>query len=109
MSQLIDQLAARVGTDPFFLASALAAYQQRHGLDDAALAAELGCAPAVLTSRRLCRCPSAAEPDRTAAQEVADIARRFGVDAVPGLRGSPAVISTSRWILTAFSLQICYG
>jgi hypothetical protein len=34
-----DALAARAAAEPFFLASALAAYQQRHGLHDAALAA----------------------------------------------------------------------
>jgi hypothetical protein len=30
----LDRLAARCAADPFFLASALAAYQQRPGLDD---------------------------------------------------------------------------
>ena len=33
----LDRLAARCSADPFFLASALAAYQQRHPLDAAAL------------------------------------------------------------------------
>jgi hypothetical protein len=77
----LDALAARVSDDPFFLASALAAYQRRHGLDDAALAKVLGCAPTVLTDLRLCRRPGAAEPARTAAEDMASIARRFGLDA----------------------------
>jgi hypothetical protein len=37
---------------------------------------------AVLTSLRLCRRPGAAEPERTADQDIADIARRFNLDAV---------------------------
>jgi hypothetical protein len=56
----LDHLAARVSSDPYFLGSALASYQQRHGLDDAVLAAVPGCAPAVLTLLRLCRWPGAA-------------------------------------------------
>jgi hypothetical protein len=79
-SPALDALAARCASDPFFLASALAAYQQRHGLDDAALAAALGCAPAVLTQLRLCRRPGEAEPSRTVEEDVAQIAGRFGID-----------------------------
>jgi len=67
----LDALAARVSADPFFLGSALAAYQRRHGLDDDGLAAVLGCAPDVLTQLRLCRRPGAAEPGRTAERDVA--------------------------------------
>src|SRR5262249_38825867 len=37
----LDALAGRVSSDPFSLASVLAAYQARHGLDDAGLAAVL--------------------------------------------------------------------
>ncbi|HKI37990.1 MAG TPA: hypothetical protein VKA46_39415 [Gemmataceae bacterium] len=76
----LDHLAARVSGDLWFLAAALARYQQRHGLDDAALAAALGCAPTVLTSLRLCRRPGAAAPERTTDQDISDIARRFGID-----------------------------
>jgi hypothetical protein len=72
---------------PFLLASALAAYQQRHNLDDAALAAVLGCALDVLTQLRLCRRPGAALPSRTAVDDVADIAARFGPDAAVRGRG----------------------
>jgi hypothetical protein len=69
-----DVLAARASTDPFFLGSALSAYQRRHRLDDAGLAAVLGCAPALLTQLRLCRRPGSAEPGRTAEGDVAQIA-----------------------------------
>jgi hypothetical protein len=58
-------LAARVSREPFFLGSALAAYQRRHGLDDAGLAALLGCDVAALTDLRLCRRPGTAGPGRT--------------------------------------------
>jgi hypothetical protein len=69
-------------SEPFFLGSALAAYQRRHGLDDDGLAAVLGCDPAVLAQLRLCRRPGAAEPTSTAEGDVARIAARFGLDAV---------------------------
>jgi hypothetical protein len=54
-SSVLDALAPRCAADPFLLASALAAYQRRHGLDDAALAEVLGCPLSVLTHLRLCR------------------------------------------------------
>jgi hypothetical protein len=73
-------LARRASTDPFFLGHALAGFAARHGLDDAALAAVLGC-PAVLPSLYVCRRPGAAQPDRSAEQDIADICRRFGIDA----------------------------
>jgi hypothetical protein len=60
---------------------AAAVYQRRHGLDDAALAALLSCNVAVLTPLRLCCRPGAAEPSWTWEADVADIARRFGLDA----------------------------
>jgi hypothetical protein len=76
----LDALAARVADDSFFLSSALTAYQDRHRLDDAGLAAKLGCAVAGLTRLRLYRRPGAAEPERTAEEDVVDIAGRFGID-----------------------------
>jgi hypothetical protein len=76
----LDALARSVTGNPFFLNSALSAYQDRHGIHDPALAALLGCAPAVLTSLRLCRRPGIAEPDRSTEQDIGDIARRFGID-----------------------------
>jgi hypothetical protein len=38
---VLDALAARASSDPYFLGSALAASQQRHDLDDVALATAL--------------------------------------------------------------------
>jgi hypothetical protein len=81
----LEAAAARASRDPFFLGWALAAHQRRHGLDDAALAAVLGCPLDMLTSLRLCRRPGAAEPTRSAEQDVRAIAGHFGIDA-PALR-----------------------
>jgi hypothetical protein len=76
----LGRLAAHLAAADFFLSAALTAYQDRNGLDDAGRAALLGCDPAVLVSLRLCRRPGAAEPDRSAEQDVADIVRRFGIE-----------------------------
>ena len=57
MSAALDHLAARVGTDPRFLANALAEYARSESLDDDGLIAFLGCAPADLTRLRLCGAP----------------------------------------------------
>jgi hypothetical protein len=75
-----------VSDNPFFLGSALAAYQRRHHLDDDGLAAVLGCSPSVLAQLRLCRRPGAAAPGRTAEEDTAQIAGRFGIDAAALLR-----------------------
>jgi hypothetical protein len=75
----LDTLAARAGRDPFFLGWALASSQKRHGLDDAALAALLGCPLAELAGLRLCRQPGAGGAD--AEGDVAEIARSYGLDA----------------------------
>jgi hypothetical protein len=80
MSDPLDALAGRASRDPWFLGSALTAYQERHHLDDAALAAVLGCAPSALADLRLCRRPGAAAPGRTAEEDLAEIAGRFGID-----------------------------
>jgi hypothetical protein len=58
-----------------------AAYQQVHNQDDLALSALLGCAPDVLTQLRLACRPGAALSSRTAADDVVEIAARFGLDA----------------------------
>lgn len=75
MSAAMDHLAARVASDPLFLASALREYAQSAGLDDDGLAAELGCARADLTRLRLCRAPRP-EPEYFRA-DVSAIAERF--------------------------------
>lgn len=85
MSAALDHLAARVASDPFFLAFALAVYQERHQLDDAALAALLGCDADTLTVLRLCRRPGGS-PQFTADEDLAVLAERFRVDA-EALRG----------------------
>jgi hypothetical protein len=70
--------AARACREPFFLGFLLAVYQERYRLDDAALAALLGCDPAALVRLRLCRSPRAGEPKRTA--DLAAVARRYGIN-----------------------------
>jgi hypothetical protein len=62
-----------------FLAPLLTIYQERHGLDDDALATLLGCPPYVLTLLRLCHRPAGA--GRTSDEDIATISDRFGVDA----------------------------
>jgi hypothetical protein len=79
MSHHLERLARRVQNDPFFLASALAAYARSEGLDDPALAAKLGCTAVELTALRLCRMPRAEAPFFW--QDVEQIARRFSVAA----------------------------
>ena len=81
MSDDLRHLAERACLDPWFLGHALAAYQRRHGLDDAALARLLGTHDtAVVVALRLCRRPGN-EPGRTTEEDVATIAERFAVDA----------------------------
>jgi hypothetical protein len=80
MSDDLRRMAEHASADPFFLGWALAAYQRRHGLDDAALARQLGANDsAVVVALRLCRRPGN-EPGRTEAEDVATIAERFGID-----------------------------
>jgi hypothetical protein len=79
MSAALDHLAARVATDPLFLASALAEYARSEELNDAGLAAALGCPVGELTRLRLCGAPRS-DPEQFRA-DVAAIAGRFGIDA----------------------------
>ncbi len=81
MPHPLEALAARVASDPWFLASVLAAYQHRHRLDDAGLADLLGCPVATLTDLRLCCRPGVAAPARTVEQDVQAIAATYRVDA----------------------------
>jgi hypothetical protein len=77
MPDPLEALAARAANEPFFLAGVLAAYAHSEGLDDAGLAAALGCPVKELVMLRLCRAP------RTDRQEFWDditaIAERFGL------------------------------
>jgi hypothetical protein len=74
----LDELAAHVADNPFFLAFALAAYQRRHGLTEFALAAALHCDHSVLLDLCLCRRP-VPESGRFE-EEVVAIAGRCGCD-----------------------------
>ena len=78
MSDPLESLARRVEDDPFFLAPLVALYARSEGLDDAGVAAALGCPPAALTDVRLCRAP---RPEPAGFREdVARIAGHFGLD-----------------------------
>ncbi len=79
MSDPLEVLAARAAREPFFLASVLAAYTRAEGLDDAGLAAALGCRVGDLTMIRLCLAPRA-DP-REFWDDVRAVADRFGADA----------------------------
>ena len=79
MNKSLNALARRVEGDPFFLAGLLADYADSESIDEAGLAAALGCDPEALTAIRLCRAP---RPDRFGFREDVDqIAGRFGLDA----------------------------
>jgi hypothetical protein len=82
MSAALDHLAARVATDPMFLANALAEYARSENLDDAGLIAALGCPASELTRLRLCGAPRADQ----FFTDVAAIAGRFGID--PNILGA---------------------
>lgn len=76
MSAALDHLAGRVGTDPLFLANALAEYARSEALSDDGLAAALGCARTDLTRLRLCGAPRG-EYFRA---DIDAIAGHFGID-----------------------------
>jgi hypothetical protein len=78
MTDPLEALAARAEGEPFFLASVLAGYARSEGLDDAGLAAALGCPVGELVMVRLCRAPRA-DPGEFR-EDVACIAERFGLD-----------------------------
>jgi hypothetical protein len=80
MPHPLEALAARVASDPWFLASVLAAYPRRYSLDDAGLAETLGCEVATLTNVRLCCRPGVAAPARTVEQDVQAIAVTYRLD-----------------------------
>jgi hypothetical protein len=71
-------LAAHVEANPFFLAQTLALYARSEELDDAALAARLGCTALQLPHVRLCRTP---RPDPVEFREdITVIAGHYGID-----------------------------
>lgn len=79
MNPYLEHLAARLADAPDFLARALAEYARSERLDDAGLAARLGCPADTLTHLRLCRMPRAEPPHFW--QDVERIAGRFAVGA----------------------------
>jgi hypothetical protein len=78
MTDPLEALAARAATEPFFLAWVLAAYAASEDLDDAGLAAALGCPAGELAMLRLCRTPRT-EPGAFW-EDICAIAERFGID-----------------------------
>ncbi len=78
MADPLEALAARAQDDPFFLASSLAAYARSEELDEAGLAAALGCPPGGLVMLRLCRAPRADPPEFW--EDVSLVAERFGIE-----------------------------
>jgi hypothetical protein len=79
MNRHLEHLAERVADAPDFLACALAQYARSEQLEDAALAARLGCTAETLTHLRICRMPRGHAP--LFWQDVEKIAGRFSVDA----------------------------
>jgi len=73
-----QRIAERAEADPFYMASALAAYRRSEGLDAPALAEVLGCTPADLTALALCRKPGSIGEGEFGA-DVAQLVRRFGL------------------------------
>lgn len=78
--ELLRRAAERASERPFFLAAPLLAYARAEHLDDAGLAARLGCDPARLPTLLLCRRPTGEGAMFRA--DVEAIAERFGLRAV---------------------------
>ena len=77
MSDLLRRAAERAARSPVMLASALLPYARAEGLDDAALAARIGCPPERLAELLWCRRPA---PNRFRA-DVERIAAHFQLNA----------------------------
>lgn len=73
-----ERIAEWAEADPFYMASALAAYRRSEGLDALALAEVLGCTPTDLTALALCRKPGAIGEEEFGA-DVAHLVHRFGL------------------------------
>lgn len=81
MSDMLEYMATRVADDPFFLACPLAEFARSEQLDDAALAARLGCRVEDLPRLRLCRSPRPGLEEFRA--DVTAVAQAFGIE--PGI------------------------
>jgi hypothetical protein len=77
--RLLLRAAARARSEPALLGATLTVYQARRGLDDVALATELGCDEVQLARLMLCRPPR----DDHFAADLAQIAGRIGLGALP--------------------------
>ena len=78
--RLLRRAAERAAREPFYLASVLLPYAQAEGLDDAGLAARVGCAADRLPAMLLCRRP--AGEGAVFRDDVEAIAARFDLSAV---------------------------
>lgn len=78
--ELLRRAAERAGRRPFYLASSLLAYARAERLDDAGLAARLGCDLASLPALLLCRRPTGEGSVFRA--DVEAIAERFALNAL---------------------------
>jgi hypothetical protein len=76
----LDRLAAHSAGDPFILGYALADYQRRFDVSDAALGAAFCCGMDVARSLSLWRRPGVAR-DSARAEDMAAIAAQYGIDA----------------------------
>ena len=72
-SDSLKRISERAAWEPFFLAGALMSYKDENGLDDAALAAYLGCAVDDLPRLSLCRRPS----EGAFMKDISHLATRF--------------------------------
>lgn len=57
----LERLAQRLSNNERFFAFSLAAFQRKHGMDDAELTARLGCSATTLLDLKLCRRPGMAD------------------------------------------------
>lgn len=78
MTDRLEAFRARAEREPFFLASLLAAFARAEDLDDAGVAAALGCKVEDMLMIRLCRAPRA--DARGYRDDIDSISGRFGLD-----------------------------
>ncbi|HEY1187107.1 MAG TPA: hypothetical protein VGE74_05585 [Gemmata sp.] len=106
----LDRLAERASNEAFFLGFRLRTYADREKLDDAALAARLGCAATALAQVRLCRAPRL-DSSATFREDVTAIATKFGLNktvlaeaakaAPTSLRSPPRAVESAGAVLAA--------
>ena len=92
----LERAAERSEADPFYMASALAAYRRSEGIDAPAMAETLDCAPADLPLLALCRKPGAVGEGEFGA-DVANLVRRFGLNRAALIR----VLRQEKFLLAA--------